>query len=380
MAIPKGSETIAPKLLFFLPDLDGGGAQRTVVNLVNRLSKDSFRASLAAVRTDGPAKDWLDDDVELIDLDAGRIRRAVLPLRQTVARMAPDILFSTILDANIVAALATCGLPQRPALIVRETNSIRAREDIGWWRRKLVSWAYPRADAVVALSRGVERELATDYRLPASRLRTIWNPVDLSAVRRRASEGDAECAPFEGITLMAVGRLHRQKGFDILIRALACLERQDLRLVILGTGSEETELHRLAADLNVGNQIHFAGFIDNPYPWIANADIFVLPSRWEGFGHVLVEAMALGTAVVASDCPYGPADIVTDGVDGCLVGNESPELLAEAIASLADYPDKRKQFAAAASAKVERFDVSRIVNEYAALFDIVSDPAKRVKS
>ena len=336
--------------------------------------------SLVAVRTDGPARAWLDSDVELIDLDAGRIRRAVGPLRRTIAAMRPDILFSTILDANIAATLATRGLQQCPALILRETNSIRARNDIGWWRRKLVSWAYPRASTVVALSQGVERELASDYQLPASRLRTIWNPVDLNGVRRRAGEGLAGYQPFKGTTLVAAGRLHHQKGFDILIRALSCLKaRQDFRLVILGAGSEEAALRHLASDLDVSDRVRFAGFVDNPYPWIAAADIFVLPSRWEGFGHVLVEAMALGTSVIASDCPYGPADIVTDGVDGRLVANESPELLAEAIVSLADNPDQREQFAAAATAKAERFDIARIAEEYTALFDAMSDPAKRMR-
>ncbi len=356
-------------VLFFLPDLDGGGAQRTVINLANRLPRDRYRATVAAVRCDGPMRDWLDDEVPLVDLDAGRIRHAIRPLRRVLKDRSPDILFSTILDANIVATAATRALRPRPVLVLRETNSLRARGDIGPVRRQLACWAYARADVLVALSRGVGRELATDFSLPAERLRTIWNPVDLAAVRRHAAVQAPALEPFDGITLIAAGRLNRQKGFDILIRAVAALGRPDVRLIVLGEGGEAEALRGLVRTLGLDGMVIFPGFVENPYAWIAAGDVFVLSSRWEGFGHVLVEAMALATAVISTDCPYGPADIVEHDVDGRLVPTENPAVLAEAIGALADSPEQRARLAAAGLAKAERFDAARIAEEYALLFD-----------
>ncbi|PPR64336.1 MAG: N-acetylgalactosamine-N,N'-diacetylbacillosaminyl-diphospho-undecaprenol 4-alpha-N-acetylgalactosaminyltransferase [Alphaproteobacteria bacterium MarineAlpha4_Bin2] len=356
-------------VLFFLPDLDGGGAQRTVVNLANRLPRERYRATIAAVRCDGPMREWLDDEIELVDLNAGRIRHALWPLRRVLKERGPDILFSTILDANIVAVAATQALITRPQLVLRETNSLRARGDIGPLRRQLIRWAYARADALVALSHGVGRELAADFSLTSARLHKIWNPVDLAVVRQYAAEGAPALEPFDGVTLVAAGRLHCQKGFDILIRALGALNRPDLRLIVLGDGDEALALHELVRTLGLSKNVLFPGFIENPYPWIAAADLFVLSSRWEGFGHVLVEAMACGTAVLSTNCPHGPADIVEHDVDGRLVVSEDEAALAEAISQLADSPELRARFVAAGMAKVERFDAACIAEEYALLFD-----------
>ena len=356
-------------VLFFLPDLDGGGAQRTVINLANRLPRDRFQATLVAVRADGPMRDWLDKDIRLIDLNAGRIRHAIRPLRNVVLDLSPDILFSTILDANIVSTVATRALRSRPRLVLRETNSLRARDDIGLMRRKLARWAYARADAMVALSHGVADELLADFFLRPERLHTIWNPVDLATVRNRASEATPSLNSFDGITLVAAGRLHHQKGFDILIRALALLNRPDLRLIILGDGGEADLLRDLVRRSDLKDRIRFLGFVDNPYPWIAAGDLFVLPSRWEGFGHVLVEAMALGTAVLSTDCPHGPADIIESEVDGRLVANDDIEALAAAIDDLANRPEIRAKFTSEGAIKAERFDAERIAEEYTSLFD-----------
>ena len=367
------------RVAFFLSDLDPGGAQRTIVNLVKGLPLHRFFASLVVARGSGAARDWLEKEHEIIDLGCARTRDALLPLRRYLAAERPDILFATMVDANIVAALAARLVGHRPHLILRETNPHRARNDLGRIRRWAVQWAYPRADALVALSNGVGRELIADYGLDPARVVTIHNPVDTESWRRRAETARAGAPPWgsfagKGPVLVAVGRLIRQKGFDLLLRALARCQGagRQARLVIVGEGPERRALEALAAELGIAERVLLAGFATDPAAWYAHGDLFVLPSRWEGFGHVIVEAMACGLPVVAFDCPYGPIDILGDGEGGVLVPPEDVAALAVTLDRILGDRDRRARLAAAAPHIAERFSQSRIVREYARLIEAVA--------
>ena len=365
------------RVAFFLSGLDAGGAQRTIANLVNALPPDRFAAELVVARTSGAARNWLETDRRPIDLGCAQTRGALLPLRRYIAAARPDVLFATMVDANIVAALAARLTTPRPRLILRESNPHRARGDIGRLRRLAVRWAYAQADAVVALSRGVGRELIEDYALDPARVVTIHNPVDIEAWRRGAQA--ARPAPWGSFgagapVLVAVGRLIRQKGFDLLLQALAKCRGAGLkaRLVIVGEGPERATLNALVHELGIADRVLMTGFVADPAPYYAHGDIFVLPSRWEGFGHVMVEAMACGLPVIAFDCPYGPADILGSGEGGVLVPPEGVDALTAAIDRLLDAPAERARLASGASRVAERFSLPRIVQEYARLIERVA--------
>ena len=367
------------RVAFFLSDLDAGGAQRTIANLVNALPPDRFAAELVVARTGGAARSWLKTDRRLVDLGCAQTRGALLPLRRYLAAERPDVLFATMVDANIVAALAARLSAHRPRLILRESNPHRARGDIGWLRRVAVRWAYAEADAVVALSHGVGRELIEDYALDPNRVMTIHNPVDIEAWRRRAQAARQAVAPWGAFgagapVLVAVGRLIRQKGFDLLLRALAKCRAagRKARLVIVGDGPERAALNAVAHELAIADRVLFAGFIADPAPYYAHGDVFVLPSRWEGFGHVIVEAMACGLPVVAFDCPYGPADILGSGEGGVLVPPEYVDALAAAIDRLLDAPAERARLASGAAGVAERFSLARITLDYGRLIERVA--------
>jgi glycosyltransferase involved in cell wall biosynthesis len=365
---------------FFLSDLDAGGAQRTIVNLVNSLPMHRYAASLVVGRNSGPARDWLERGHEIVDLGCARTRDALLPLRRYLAAARPDVLFATMVDANIVAALATRLGGHRPRLILRESNPHRARNDLGFFRRCAVRWAYARADALVALSHGVGRELIADYGLDPARVVTIHNPVDTEHWRQAAQAGWQSGAPWgsfggDGPLLVAVGRLIRQKGFDLLLRALAQCEGagRKSRLVIVGEGPERSALDALAHELGIADRVLMAGFVADPAAWYAHGDIFVLPSRWEGFGHVMVEALACGLPVVAFDCPYGPVDILGDGEGGVLVPPEDVGALAATLDQILGDAGRRARLAAAAPQVAARFSEPRIAMDYARLIDRVVD-------
>jgi glycosyltransferase involved in cell wall biosynthesis len=358
-------------VLLFLSDLDGGGAQRTVVNLANGLSQFGVETTLVVARSGGAAQNWLGSDVRLVSLDATRTRYALIGLRRELRRSCPNVLFATIVDANIVAALASIGLRKGMRVILRETNSHRARGDIRGVRRALIGWAYRGADAVVALSSGVRQELLDDYSLLEHKVVTIGNPVNIEALRRARNTEAANplCFDRKGCesVLIAVGRLTRQKGFDLLIRAFAKLTLPS-KLVILGEGPERDALRSLAQAEGVSDRISMPGFVADPSVWIRYADVFVLSSRWEGFGHVIVEAMAVGVPVVATDCPYGPADIVFHERNGLLVEPDNVFALKAGIElAIADKSESMKRVAIA---KVDalRFESRSIVRKYLKIF------------
>ncbi len=351
-----------------------------MVNLVNAFAGHGITTSLAVARAGGPAKGWLDAQAELIDLRCARTRGALLPLRALIRRARPDILFSTMIDANLIAVAAALGMgASAPRLVVRETNSQRARGDLGPLRRRAIGWAYRRAARVVALSSGVREELIEDHRLEPGRVVTIGNPVAVGALAARAENARSAPAPWGdwargGPVVIAIGRLVRQKGFDVLIEAVAQQARAELRLIILGEGAERRVLEDQVKRLGLGERVLMPGFADDPAAWLAHADLFVLSSRWEGFGHVLAEAMACGVPVIATDCPHGPRDIIEDAKTGIFVANQDAPALARTIAGLLITPKQATALAKAARRAVGRFEIGRIAGNYETLFDAVSSP------
>ena len=353
--------------LFFLSDLDGGGAQRTTINLVRHWPYDRSRPTLAVGRVSGAGRPWL-DGIDPVDLGADRLRRVFLPLRRLIRRERPDVLYATMVGANIVAATSMIGLRHPPLLVARETNSHRARGDLSFVQRRAAGWAYRRAAAVVALSEGVRRELIEDYRLEPARVVTIHNPVDVDGFRSRASRAERPWDG-EGPVVVAAGRLVRQKGFDILLRTVAAMRAADTRLAILGEGPERGALATRARELGVSERLTMPGHVADPAPWFAHAAAFALSSRWEGFGHVIVEAMACGAPVVAFDCPHGPADIIEEGETGILVPPQDADALARALDQVLGNRDLAGRLRHAGQRAAMRFSAPAIARTYAMLFD-----------
>ncbi|HEY2734777.1 MAG TPA: glycosyltransferase, partial [Polyangiales bacterium] len=191
--------------------------------------------------------------------------------------------------------------------------------------------------------------------------------VDIAEVERRAAEPTplAISGPF----IVGVGRLERQKGFDVLLRAFAASPaRHTHRLVLIGEGSEDDALRALAKQLGIASRLIMAGWLDNPWAVMRRAELFVLPSRWEGFGNVVIEAMASGVPVVVSDCSYGPKEIVRAEIDGLVVNTDDVDATSAALSRMLAEPSLRQRFAAAASGRARQFDVPRIVEQYQRLF------------
>ncbi|MDO8505556.1 MAG: glycosyltransferase [bacterium] len=361
-------------ILFVLESLKGGGAERTVLNIANHLDRRMWRPVFVLYRKVGIYLQFVRDDVEIVELECNRPRDAPFAIARVIKRIRPDLIFSTLLSNNIATSIGALCAGTRSPVVVRESNNQTASGRGIWSLHSILArWAYHRACRVVALSEGVRHDVIARYHLPPDQVVTIYNPIDIGHIERAGKEigQNPDIGQKNRIfEIIAVGKLHPQKGFDLLIRACARLKTIPWRLTILGEGRQRKELEKIVQTLKIENQVRLPGFCDNPYSRMSQADMFVLSSRWEGFGHVIAEAMVCGVPVLATRCPSGPDEILHDGLDGRLCEPNSVDSLADGLFEFARNPDVRMKYAVAAKDSVKRFSVDRITREYEALFNV----------
>lgn len=263
-------------------------------------------------------------------LGVSRLRSLAQRLRSFVADMDFDVFICPQVEATVVAWLATRGLGI-PIFVSHLHGNPRLEEAEGTKRTKLAFAVFRhlvcrRLACVIAVSPSL-RDYAAGRIARHTTVYFAKNPVRELTGDRASSPRD-DCFHF-----VNVARLSRQKGQDILLRALA-LARSDLppvTLTLVGSGPDEPELRQLATELGVDDLVVFTGYTSDPAPHFAQADCFVLSSRWEGFGVVLVEALLYGLPLLAADCEFGPADVITDDRIGELVAAGSAEALADGL-------------------------------------------------
>ena len=326
------------RLAFFLPDLSDGGAERIMLNLAEGIAARGYPLDLVLASAQGPNLNEVPDSVRLIDLKAPRVMRSVPALVRYLRRERPIAMLS-VLHANIIALWARrlAGFPQR--LILAEHNTLSSvvsgEGDLRWYLfPRLARWFYPWADGIIAVSKGVADDLARVTKIPRERIRVIYNPI-VTAEMFRKSTSSPDHPWFrdgEPPVILAVGRLTAQKAFNVLIQAFAQVRKNHrAKLLILGEGVDRSSLGTMIREFGLEQDVSMPGFVPNPYPFMARSSVFVLSSRWEGLPTVMVEAMALGTPIVSTDCPSGPREILMDGKYGTLVPVDDPFALAAAI-------------------------------------------------
>ncbi|HUR96229.1 MAG TPA: glycosyltransferase [Gemmatimonadales bacterium] len=334
-------------IAFFLPSLCGGGAERVVMNLASGMAQRGVSVDLVLAAAEGPLLGQVPAAVRLIDLGGHRVLRSFGPLTRYLRHERPRVLISSMSHANLVAVWAArlAGGTVPVVATVHNTMSQSAREQ-GRVARALwpvlLRLFYPWASSVVAVSHGAAEDLARTARLPRERVRVIYNPViDPAVVAASVTPPDHPWfVPGQPPVILGAGRLTEQKDFESLIRGFAEVARcRSARLLILGEGERRASLEALVQELGLAEHVQLPGFRDNVMAYMAASEVFVLSSRWEGLPTVLIEAMAAGTRVVATDCPSGPREILQDGRLGILVPVADPPALASAILRALEAPE-----------------------------------------
>jgi len=346
-----------PRIAIFLATSGHSGVDRIMRHLIPEIARRGYRVDLLQVRGHGPYLDALPQNVTRIDL-AHRHTYSCLPaLVRYLRRQRPLLLLSDKDRVNRTALLARWLSGTGTPLIFRLGTTVsinlasRSRFD-RWLQRTSMGRLYRFSQRVLVPSRGVADDLSAYTGLPPEKIRVVPSPgipddlfnqtlplPDHSWFRER-----------ERPVILSAGELGARKDFATLLRAFALLRaRRPCRLVIIGRGKQREQLLELAGTLGIREDVDLPGFVENPYPYMAHADLFAFSSRWEGLGLVLVEALALGTPVVATDCPSGPAEILQQGRFGRLVAVGDAAALARAMETTLDEAKPREFLQQAAS-------------------------------
>lgn len=369
-----GAADRKPRVMFAINSLEGGGAERVMNTLLSHSEpwRSGFDFSLALLDREARAyepPDWL----EVHQLDCrGSLPRSIAALHALQRRWRPDVTLSFLTRAN-VAAVISGALRGRPTAISERVNtSSHFGSGIGAAvKGAMVRATYRHAARVIAVSEGVADELEASFGVPRRKLLTIENPLDVARVRSLAAE--APSIPTPERFLLGMGRLTPNKNFELLVRAYHRAGPPH-PLLILGEGPEREKLLRLVRDLGLEGRVRLPGFVENPFPLLARADLYVLCSNAEGFPNSLVEAMAVGAPVVATNCASGPSEILAhrsrgevrgllEAEHGVLVPPDDVEAMAEALSRMQS-EEFRAAMAARGRARAEDFRAETATARY----------------
>jgi glycosyltransferase involved in cell wall biosynthesis len=354
-------------LAFFIQDLREGGAERNVARVLNGIVARDIPTDLVVIRRTGSFFEELDPRVNVVQLPQARTITSILGLKRYLETRRPLALVSSLTHTNVAAIMANMLARHRTRLIVVERNQFSTNRELkkGLVRLSygLVPMVYRKADCIAAVSMGVRDDLAATTRLPAGEVEVLYNPVVSEVLFERADEPVTHpwLVDRKVPVVIGLGRFSPQKNFPLLIAAIAEARRErPLRLIILGEGALRPELEAQIRDLGLEDDVDLPGFDPNPFRFLKHASLYVLSSDWEGLPTALIEAMACGTPVVATDCDSGPGEILDDGRLGRIVPRGDVKAMAGAILATLDSPGD----AAERVARAREFSLDRAVDRY----------------
>ncbi len=358
------------KILFVIPRLTAGGAERVAARLANRFSQDGHSVAIVTLAS---SVDFYELDRDVARIRLGLMGSSATPvhallrnlsrvarLHRTIAREHPDAVVSFLNRTNVRTLLAAMRTGA-PVIVsehdYRHSSSIGALWEAG---RRLL---YPRAFCLVSVSRGIDESFGW---MPASRRAVIPNPLD---ERDAGAARPADRAPERRRRIGALGRLVPVKGFDVLIRAFgrSAASLPDWDLVVMGDGPLRQALEELVSRLGLRSRVSFTGYVRDVTAALATLDMFCMASRSEGLGLSLLEAMSCGLPVVSTDCPTGPREFITHEQNGLLVPVDDEAALAGAMLRVAGDRPLAERLAAAARVTADSYRMERVFPRWRAL-------------
>jgi glycosyltransferase involved in cell wall biosynthesis len=358
------------RIALLVPTLEIGGVERVFANLANGLSQCGAEVDVVVGLGRGSMRSFLPHGIQVFDLNSPRMIRAVSGMAKYLKARKPDAVIAAMTHSSAAAVLARKLAGSKTKIIATEhstmsqivanTPGLKYR-----WMPMWSRWTLNSADAVVAVSAGVADDLSAQTGIRREAFHVIYNPVITDSLRSAANVSVEHpwFQPGEPPVILAVGRLDKQKDFSMLVRAFREVRnRRPARLVILGEGPDRIRIEKAVQDAGLTQDVALPGAEQNPYKFMHRAAAFALSSKWEGFGVVLVEALALGLPVVATNCKHGPSEILCNGKFGALVPVGNHDAMAQALLETLNRPLRSEM-----TDHLEQFTVRNIAQRYLSL-------------
>lgn len=358
-----------PKVLLLIPHLGGGGAERVTVLLAQNLSDEKYEVRLGLI-TQTEVDQALPASVHIHALGARRVRTGAFQLLRLVRSLKPDLILTGMAHLNFLVLLLRPFLPRGTRVLVRQNGTISTTLAFGgvpWYTRVLYRLLYRRADGVICQTQSMAEDMARELVIPEKLLAVLPNPVDVEEIRASISTiPSPQTSP--GPRLLAVGRLMREKGHDLLLKAMVLVRREfpQASLLIAGVGPEEAALKAECHALGLVEAVRFAGYIDRPWMLFSAATLFVLPSRHEGLPNALLEAAAAGLPIAALPASGGVVELLRDQPGVWLAPDITAEALAASLLTALRALRPGERFA---HPFMEAFRIDRAIQAYERLID-----------
>lgn len=346
------------RITCIISSLSSGGAERVMSIIANYWSVYGKEITIITYRDERryPVFYELDKNIHYISIYHRRklisIIQFFFKLRKEIKKSKPDLVLSFMDESNVLSLLSTIGL-KIPVVVSERTNPQKYFP--AFYIRLLRRILYPYAKFIVIQTENIKQSFPKYFR---NKMVVIPNPVIINS--DKITNPDYELKkPF----ILAIGRLSYEKGFDLLIEVFGKINElfPVWHLYIFGKGPQKESLMKLINDLKLSDKVHLPGETKSSQEIMKQADIFILPSRYEGFPNVLCEAMSVGSSVISFNCPYGPAEIIDDKNRGVLVKNEDKGELFKAIKYLIKNPTIRKQIGENARQIVQKFGINNVM-------------------
>lgn len=363
------------RISIFVPKMSGGGIARTRATLAEGfVAVRGTEVDFVLETTGGSLQNLIPREARVFEVGQLRFWRLIWALKKYLSEERPDVMLTSKEIHTFAVVIARWISRSQTRIFATVHGDFRMRllnnrkKSEIYWIPIAVRFFYSMIEGVTAVSKGVGHALPKETGLSARRIYCIYDPYDLPLIRREAEAGVQHLWLHEDREMpciLAAGRLAAQKDYETLLVAHKKLQKiSPVRLIILGEGPEKIAIKNMIQELGTSDLVDLVGFVKNPFPYMVRADAFVLSSIWEGLGGVLVQALALGVPIVATDCPHGPREVLDDGRLGELVPVRDPDALANAIHRTLKSPPNRERLRASA----ERFAKETIAAAYLKLF------------